>query len=120
LCYDGFQKRRASFNRRNIFARDGNRCQYCGKVLPTSELSIDHVIPVSRGGTACWENVVCACTECNKLKGSRLPREAGMKLIRKPYAPKADPLIKMKIKRKKYHSWRQFLGDAYWSVPLEQ
>lgn len=119
LFYDQFRRCQANFNRRNIFARDNNRCQYCGETFPTSELSIDHVVPVSQGGTSCWENVVCACTECNKQKGGRRPKEAGMYLIRRPFAPKRDPLIKLKLRRKKYYSWRHFLDDAYWSVPLE-
>ncbi|MDP6381435.1 MAG: HNH endonuclease, partial [Phycisphaerae bacterium] len=57
------------FNRRNIFARDSNRCQYCGRRFPTSELSLDHVIPRSRGGEATWENIVCSCLKCNVKKG---------------------------------------------------
>jgi len=119
LFYDKFAHRPAKFNRRNIFARDENRCQYCGKKSPTNELSIDHVVPLSRGGKTCWENVVCACTECNKRKGGRVLSETGMKLVRKPQAPKGDPLIRLKLKRKKYYSWKQFLDDAYWSVTLE-
>jgi len=119
LFQDCFVYRPARLNRRNIFARDEGRCQYCGKKFPTSELSIDHVIPLSRGGQTRWENVACACTECNKRKGGRLPSEAGMKLIRQPFAPRTDPAIKLKLRLKKYYSWRQFLDDAYWSVPLE-
>ena len=116
---DKFYHRPAGLNRRNIFARDESRCQYCGKKFPSSELSIDHVIPLSLGGKTRWDNVACACAECNKRKGGRLPSEAGMKLIRRPFAPKGDPAIRLKLRLKKYYSWRQFLDDAYWSVPLE-
>src|SRR5688572_10565789 len=59
LFYDRLPKQTIRFNRRNIFARDSNRCQYCGKRFPTSELSLDHVVPRSRGGETSWENVVC-------------------------------------------------------------
>lgn len=64
------------FNRRNVFARDGNQCQYCGKHFPTSELSLDHVVPRSRSGTTSWENIVCACVCCNVRKGGRTPPRA--------------------------------------------
>ena len=67
------------FNRRNIFARDGNSCLYCGKKFLTPELSLDPVMPRARGGGATWTNIVCACTECNKKKGGRTPREAGLR-----------------------------------------
>ena len=72
------------FSRHNIYLRDGTRCQYCGRRFPTSELSLDHVVPLSRGGVSSWENVVCACLRCNVKKGNRLPDEAGMALRRPP------------------------------------
>src|SRR5436309_10217983 len=59
--YDRMPRQTVKFNRRNIFARDNNQCQYCGKRFPTSELSLDHVSPRSQGGIASWENIVCAC-----------------------------------------------------------
>jgi 5-methylcytosine-specific restriction endonuclease McrA len=72
-------------NRRNLLLRDENQCQYCGKVLPQSYLSVDHVVPVSRGGAAAgWENQVIACRRCNEHKGNRLLGEAGMHLVRRP------------------------------------
>ena len=73
LGFDRIPRREVKFNRRNLFARDGNRCQYCGKRFPTSELSLDHVIPKSRGGKMTWDNVVCACVACNVRKGGRTP-----------------------------------------------
>jgi hypothetical protein len=66
-----------------------------------------------------WENVVCACTECNKKKGGRTPAEAHMKLFRKPFMPKRNPVVTLKLGSRKYESWKQFLDNAYWSVPLE-
>ncbi|MFZ9098645.1 MAG: HNH endonuclease, partial [Burkholderiaceae bacterium] len=77
----------AKFIRRNIFARDGSRCQYCGKRFPTSELSIDHVVPRSQGGKTTWTNVVTACRGCNHRKGNRTPEQARMPLLYVPYVP---------------------------------
>jgi 5-methylcytosine-specific restriction endonuclease McrA len=72
-------------NRRNLLLRDENQCQYCGKVLPQSHLSVDHVVPTSRGGAAnSWENQVIACRRCNGHKGNRMLAEAGMRLVRRP------------------------------------
>jgi 5-methylcytosine-specific restriction endonuclease McrA len=119
VVYDKLPKARVKFNRKNIFARDKNICQYCGKRFPTSELSLDHVVPRTQGGISTWKNIVCACTDCNKHKGGRRPVEAGMKLIRKPVQPKHCPIIQLKLGSNKYQSWKQFLDNAYWSVPLE-
>ena len=119
VVYDKLPKASIKFNRKNIFARDKNKCQYCGKKVPTSELSLDHVIPRTQGGTSNWKNIVCACTNCNKLKGGRRPEEAGMKLICKPVKPRHCPIIQLKLGSNKYNSWKQFLNNAYWSVPLE-
>jgi 5-methylcytosine-specific restriction endonuclease McrA len=119
VVYDKLPKATVKFNRKNIFARDKNRCQYCGKKVPTSELSLDHVIPRTQGGTSNWKNIVCACTNCNKHKGGRRPEEAGMKLICKPVKPNHCPLIQLKLGSNKYNSWKQFLNNAYWSALLE-
>jgi 5-methylcytosine-specific restriction endonuclease McrA len=119
LFYDRYPERGVPLNRRNIFARDENSCQFCGRRFPSSELSIDHVIPLSLGGSTCWTNVVCACAACNKRKGGRTPRQAGMRLIRPAFEPKHNPEIKLKLRRRKYMSWKHFLDEAYWSVPLE-
>lgn len=119
VVYDKLPKTNIKFNRKNIFARDKNKCQYCGKKFPTTELSLDHVIPRTQGGTSNWENIVCACTNCNKHKGGRRPEEASMKLICKPVKPRYCPIIQLKLGSKKYNSWKQFLNNAYWSVPLE-
>lgn len=118
LGYDRLPRQRVKFNRRNIFARDGNRCQYCGRRFPTSELSLDHVMPRSRGGGASWENIVCACLKCNVKKGGRTPKEANMKLFREPVQPKTSPVLSLKLSHRKYESWKTFLDHAYWSVEL--
>lgn len=117
--FDHMPKQTVKFNRRNIFARDENRCQYCGKKFPTSSLSLDHVLPRSQGGGASWENIVCACLDCNIKKGGRTPQQAGIKLIRRPTRPKTSPLVDMKLGNRKYHSWKTFLDNAYWTVELK-
>lgn len=119
LVYDRLPKQQVRFNRRNLFARDGNRCQYCGRGFPTSELSLDHVVPRSRGGEASWENIVCCCVKCNVRKGGRTPAEAGMKLVKPPVRPRRSPLLTVKLGNPKYASWKAFLDHAYWSVDLK-
>ncbi|CAN5282538.1 HNH endonuclease [soil metagenome] len=119
LSYDKVPKQTVKFNRRNIFARDHNLCQYCGRKYPTSELSLDHVVPRSQGGGMTWENIVCACVDCNVRKGGRTPRQANMTLIKKPEKPKRSPLLNAKLTQKKYQSWQSFLDNAYWSVELK-
>ena len=119
LSYDRVPKQTLRFNRRNLFARDGNHCQYCGKSFPTSELSLDHVLPRSRGGETSWENVVCACVACNVRKGGRTPQEAHMKLTRPPVKPKRSPLLSVKLDNPKYESWKTFVDTAYWTVDLK-
>ena len=119
LFYDRLPRSEVKFNRRNIFARDRNRCQYCGKKYPTSELSLDHVIPRSMGGKSVWRNVVCACTGCNVKKGGRTPQQAGMTLVQKPVRPRHNPLVHVHLGHQRYRSWKQFLDHAYWSVELK-
>ncbi|GCE64532.1 HNH endonuclease [cyanobiont of Ornithocercus magnificus] len=77
--------RQLPLTRRNIFHRDGNLCQYCG--CCSEQLSIDHVVPRSRGGADTWENVTTACLRCNVRKGNRTPQEAGMPLRQVPCRP---------------------------------
>ena len=117
--YDRLPKKDVKLNRRNIFARDENRCQYCGKKHPSAELSIDHVIPRSQSGKTTWENVVCCCLKCNVKKGGRTPEQAGMTLITKPVKPRRSPLINLQLSHHRYRSWKQFLDHAYWSVELK-
>lgn len=79
--------RAVALTRRNLIARDGHRCQYCGDVLPPRELTVDHVMPRSRGGGSTWENLVAACGPCNRAKGDRTPEEAAMPLLARPRKP---------------------------------
>ena len=118
--YDRMPRYEVKFNRRNIFARDENRCQYCGKRFPSTELSLDHVVPRSRGGKTTWENIVCSCTRCNSRKGGRLPHEARMHLTRRPVEPRRSPVLHLSLRSEKYKSWRHFVDEAYWSVQLSE
>lgn len=93
-------------SRREVFMRDRHRCQYCGKEART--LTLDHVIPRSRGGEHTWANVVTACSECNHRKAGRTPSEASMRLLRRPAAPKANPFAFF-IYREIRDSWRPFI-----------
>ncbi len=117
--YDRLPKQTVKFNRRNIYARDGSRCQYCGTKFSTTELSLDHVVPRSQGGESSWENVVCACLRCNIKKGGRTPAQAHMRLITEPRKPRRNPVITVKLSEGRYASWKAFLDNAYWSVELK-
>jgi 5-methylcytosine-specific restriction endonuclease McrA len=119
LAYEKLPKQTVKFNRRNIFARDNNQCQYCGRKFVTSELSLDHVIPRSQGGQTTWENIVCACVACNVRKGGRTPKQAHLSLIRKPEKPRRSPVLNLKLTQRKYQSWQSFIDSAYWSVELK-
>jgi len=116
--YDQVPRYAVRFNRRNLFARDGNCCQYCGDSYPPNQLSFDHVVPRSRGGETNWENVVCACLKCNTKKGSRTPQEARMRLMRQPRKPKQSPLFANRIRNPKYEAWRSFLAASHTAVEV--
>jgi len=119
LGYDRLPRQDVKLNRRNIYARDHSMCQYCGKKFPTTELSLDHVIPRSHGGKTTWDNLVCACVYCNAKKGGRTPDQAHMKLAKIPVKPKRNPVINLRLGSDKYASWKHFLDHAYWSVELK-
>jgi len=119
LGYDRLPRQDVKLNRRNIFARDRNLCQYCGKSFPTSDLSLDHVVPRSQNGKSTWQNLVCCCLWCNAKKGGRTPKQAHMKLVREPVKPKRNPAISLRLGSDKYACWQAFLDHAYWSVELK-
>lgn len=73
-----------ALSRKNILLRDRNTCQYCGTVLSSGELTLDHVVPRSRGGSSTWENLVACCHPCNRKKGNHLLVEINMKLLKEP------------------------------------
>jgi 5-methylcytosine-specific restriction endonuclease McrA len=84
LEYRRIPRQTRALSRKNILMRDRYTCQYCHRVLPSAELTLDHVIPRSRSGESAWENLVACCHHCNNRKGCRTPEEAGMKLARQP------------------------------------
>lgn len=98
------------FNRKNLFARDGYQCQYCGQKPPSNRLSLDHVIPRSMGGQTTWENIVCCCLKCNGRKGGRTPQQARMSLLNPPIKPRLSPLLVDSASDPRYSSWKTFLG----------
>ena len=122
VLYDRLPKSRVRFSRFNIYARDGDTCQYCGVRQPRANLNLDHVVPRSRGGTTTWENVVCSCVRCNLRKGGRTPDEAGMRLLRPPARPRWTPLFRSATRRALYREWRPFISSlvdaAYWNTEL--
>ncbi len=92
--------------RKNILRRDSYKCSYCGRSdLP---LTIDHVIPKSKGGSDSWENLVCACTFCNNKKGDRTPEEAKMMLLNRPFKPSHIMFIKHVV-GKLDDNWKPYL-----------
>ena len=106
------------FSRANIYARDEYKCQYCARAHPTTDLTFDHVVPVSQGGRKDWENIVTCCVSCNRRKGGRTPSEAGMMLVRQPRRPNAAPAIRITIGlRQAPESWRDYL---YWNLELDE
>lgn len=99
-----------SFTKRNIHLRDNFHCQYCNMKFEQRKLSIDHVIPESRGGLTNWENTVSCCHACNLVKDDRTPEEAGLKLIRVPRKPHGFVEI-IRIKIGEINSlWYKYLG----------
>ena len=116
--YDRLPSAAVSFSRRNLFKRDHWTCQYCGLQPGADELTIDHVVPRSQGGTSTWENCVLACMTCNKRKADRTPQQAGLKLRHAPVRPLWKPMYARHSVR--IESWSKFVSEAYWNVKLEE
>ena len=97
---------RRKITRRAVFARDDWTCQYCGA---RSNLTVDHVIPRSKGGDSSWDNIVASCAPCNRRKGNALPRQAGMRLQRQPRTP--SPQVFIQVASPTIPSaWQQYLA----------
>ena len=118
--FNSFIRKEVRFSRRNIFQRDKNTCQYCGRRFSKLDLTIDHVVPRSRGGRDTWENLVLACVKCNVRKGNRTPEEAGLRLIRSPRKPSWIPHLGLKFDGAAQRSWPKFVDAAYWNVELRE
>jgi 5-methylcytosine-specific restriction endonuclease McrA len=113
--------RTVRFNRRNIFLRDRHTCQYCGRHGSQAELTIDHLVPRSRGGRTAWDNVVLACTACNTRKGSRLPDECGMHPVHHPRSPSwLGALQSVSVEEDNRSLWQRFIDTAYWEANLRE
>jgi len=120
-AYNKMPLGRVRFSRRNIFLRDSDTCQYCGKRLPRSGLNLDHVIPRSQGGKTNWRNIVASCIKCNSKKGGRTPSQAHMHLIREPRKPRWSELRNLVGPRLHYQEWLPFLNPvdaSYWNTEL--
>ncbi len=109
-AFDRMPRRHVRFSRANIYSRDRNACQYCGHRLARAEQNLDHEIPRSQGGRTSWENVVCSCLECNRIKGGRTPRQARMRLIRRPQRPRWSPMAGFAGWGQTYPEWGPFLS----------
>jgi len=110
--YDRVPRRHVRFSRQNVYARDRDTCQYCGRRFPRSQLNLDHVVPRSQGGLSSWENVVCSCHRCNWRKGGRTPEQCGLRLLRPPARPAWTRFLAEAAVRGRYEEWRPFLGFA--------
>jgi 5-methylcytosine-specific restriction endonuclease McrA len=99
-----------ALSRKNILMRDRYTCQYCQRTLPSSELTLDHVVPRSRTGETTWENLVACCHRCNNHKGGRTPEEAGMRLVRapRPFSLHTSRHL-MRLLGKSDAQWRKYL-----------
>ena len=98
---------RVKLTKQEIFRRDNYTCQYCGR--RSRNLTVDHVIPRHRGGKHDWDNLVSACPACNRKKGGRTPREAGMSLLRKPREPYASADYLFGHYLSENEEWRKFI-----------
>ncbi len=120
--FDRLPRRPVRFSRLNVYLRDQNLCQYCGRNFHRSDLNLDHVIPVSLGGKTEWDNVVCSCVECNLKKGGRTPEQARMRLIRKPTKPPWTFFFATMSRPPYYEKWKPFLtmvDYSYWNTELK-
>lgn len=120
LGYDKAPRFQMRLTRKNIYDRDNYTCQYCGKRFSTEDLNIDHVLPRSRGGKNSWGNLVCSCIKCNRKKKNQTPKEAGMKLLSKPYRPSPQFVLKISPNSRKYKDWDMFISDIYWNAELHE
>jgi 5-methylcytosine-specific restriction endonuclease McrA len=109
--YARVPRKRPKLCARTIRERDGNRCQYTGRVLHPDEGSLDHVLPRSRGGQDTWENLVWSSKDVNARKGNRLPHEAGLKLLTEPRKPKEMPVSELIRNSHGLADWKLFVRD---------
>lgn len=119
LRYDRVPAHDAPFTRRNLYQRDDYTCQYCGHRAGGEKLSIDHVMPRSKGGRTCWENCVLACVRCNTSKADRTLKESGLRLLRQPRRPRWSPYLSLSGPER-LPSWQRFTPASLWDVDLRR
>lgn len=96
--------------KKNVLIRDKNCCQYCGQGFQSLELTLDHVVPKSRGGKTRWENLVTCCKRCNTRKGDLSPAKAGLSLLKKPKEPRyPHPIHLFRSRGVAREGWRKYL-----------
>ncbi len=118
--YNRMPPRKVKFNRRNIFLRDNFTCQYCGAKPRRDELTIDHIVPRSRGGGSTWDNVALACVKCNAKKGNLSLKEAGLSLVRPPKRPHWLACVSYVPGPRGRSIWERFVDKAYWMADLHE
>jgi 5-methylcytosine-specific restriction endonuclease McrA len=111
--FSGIPRQSLPFTRKNLIRRDHSTCQYCGKQPGQAQLSVDHVIPRSKGGETSWANCVLACLRCNHRKGNKLASEVGMILLQEPKPPAWSPIFEV-AGAEKPAAWRRFVGEQNW------
>jgi 5-methylcytosine-specific restriction endonuclease McrA len=115
--YNGFPDFPIAFTRRNVYRRDGHRCMYCGERPRPDNLTIDHVVPRSRGGETSWENCVAACIRCNAKKANRTAREVGLSLLQRPQMPRWPGGLDPEAVSQK-PIWQRFLASRASRPPM--
>jgi 5-methylcytosine-specific restriction endonuclease McrA len=110
--YDKIPRQIIKFTQKNLWERDNFTCQYTGKKISKLTGNIDHIIPKSQGGKTSWENCVLAHKEINAIKADRTPEQAGLKLLRKPSAPRIMPVSFYIRNKDEIKDWNVFLNDA--------
>lgn len=104
-----FKRNMVTFSRNNIFARDGMVCQYCHQKFQKQDLTLDHVVPQSRGGKTNWTNIVTACLSCNSKKSDKSLIQSGFKLLKEPVKPDSINWIFKFDSEEIPNSWKQYL-----------
>lgn len=102
--------RKIRYNPMAAFKRDLYKCQYCGQQLILSKVTIDHILPKSRGGENSWKNCVACCFVCNNVKGNKTPEEAKMPLLRKPFIPQTNIFHEFQLMKNKHISWADYIS----------
>lgn len=116
--FDHLPQNDVKYSRQNVFARDNHQCAYCGKHFAIKNLTVDHIIPRSKGGLTTWDNVVTCCISCNQTKANKTLAEAHMALKVRPHKPKWFHPLDGRYQKKKYcKTWEHFMRKIDISIP---